>query len=54
MKGGFSQVMDMPTASYNTRSLGIQPLDAQNDRGDEINLDELNSYIGGGANNRRF
>ena len=53
MRGGFSQVIEMPTATYNTRSLGIQPLDAQNDRGDEINLDELNSYIGGGAP-RRF
>lgn len=49
----FGPSMEVPTASFNTRSLGLEPTDGQNDRGDVINLDELNSYIGGGNNNKR-
>ncbi len=47
MLSGYGQAEQSPTTGFNTgKNGGLFGIDASQDRGDEINLDELNSYIG--------
>lgn len=50
--GNYSNNMEMPTASFQMlggTSKAGPVISNDNDRGDEINLDELQRYIGGGS-----
>ncbi len=47
MLSGYGQAEQSPTTGFNSgKNGGLFGIDASQDRGDEINLDELNSYIG--------